>query len=1655
MIRVCAIATAIVVLSGSADGQVLINEFLASNVSINPDMVDFDDYSDWIELHNSSDTPLDLGGYFLTDNLQMPVKWAIPEGTVIKPQGYLLFWADDYDDIPGSVHRRPHWPWNDFSTQGYHTNFKVSSEGETLGLYRAGGRQETVLIRRGSGLFKTEGPENNRLISRGSMWKYLDDGSDQGTEWTHLSFDDSQWASGRAQLGYGDGDEATVVEQGPDDNRHTTTYFRKAFRVDDAEDYQSLTIRLLRDDGAVVYLNGTEVMRSNMPDGPIDYNTLAAASADEDTFYEQTINSRLLVDGENVIAVEIHQVVPDSSDISFDLELTVLNSTWKYRDDGSDQGTDWIQPSFDDSEWAAGPSQLGYGGDGEVTPVNDGPDDNRYITTYFRKAFTVDNPGSHRQMTIGLLRDDGAIVYLNGVEIIRSNMPDGPINYQTPALSAVEEDVFHQWTFDSGILLDGRNVLAVEIHQISAESSDISFDLEMTLEGPTWKYQDDGLDRRRSWIDPSYDDSGWQSGPSQLGYGDSDEATPVGRGIAEDRHITTYFRKSFYVANAADYHKLMLALLRDDGAVVYLNGAEIIRSNMPDGLITYETLASSSVGGIEEDTFRQWTIDAGDLIDGENVLAVEIHQVAPGSSDISFDLGLTAISYTGFELVDAMQFGPQISDVSYGRNPSDGNKWYYYGEPTPGSANNTEATLNTEKAGPVEFSIEGGFCTGNQILTLTGPSPSAVIRYTTDFSTPHSDSLPYNAPLPIDQTTIIRARAFQTGLLPGGITTNTYFFNEADGALPIISLVADPDTLWGETIGIYQNGHKQREIPVSLEYFEADGERGFKVNAGARLAGMNIWRLAQKPFSIYMRNRYGDDAINYHLFDSKVIGHFERITLRNGGDDWDEAMLRDAMTEQLLKGQMSNGVQAYSPSVLFLNGQYWGIHNIRERFDKQYFAANYDLDPGNIDHLEYTYTGPNTISLVTLKGDQSHYLTMMNIVENRDLSDESVYKKVSELMDIDSFIDFAIVELYVCNPSWRHNREWWRPRTSDGQWKWLIPDLDRGFYWSNVDDDILPEFRADYPLFDRLVQNAGFRNRFVQRFAAHLNSTFSSARISAIVDELSGRIAPEMESHSERWRDGGGVLSVDDWHSYLDEIKDFSTARSGYVFQDLDQAFDLNGTVPLTLNVNQPGAGRIIVNDVPMLEDAPTGTYFSGIYLQIAAVPNPGFEFERWQQMPGSSTLDFAPAAAIPELTAIFQSSGETVLPEEIDGETIRTLTESGSPYTAQRDVSILPGVTLTVEEGVEIRMPASASIYVHGSLMINGTPGNRVVMIPDDVAGAKSWGALCFMNPTGPSVISGVLIKGATKGRDPILQKAAISGYHADLTIEDVEMEDVGFPIFAQYGSTVVRRATISTDAICDYINVKYGDALIEDSVFWGNSAPDTDAIDYDGIVDGVITGSQFYHFSGINGDAIDIGENSQDIVIADNLIYDSRDKGVSVGQNSTVSVERNLIAGCNMGVAVKDGAYAYVKNNTFYNNDISVACYEKNLGKGGGSADVVNSILSRSRMQPISVDALSVLNISYSLSDTAILPGVTNLFDDPRFVDPCTLDLELQPDSPCIDNGDPAFPQDPDGSVGDIGAYYAPMCHLTIRLAPAAWTSLSMKLCIGRDYPLSTRTG
>ena len=169
------------------------------------------------------------------------------------------------------------------------------------------------------------------LVTRESVWKYLDNGSDQNSGWISPSFDDSGWTSGNAELGYGDGNETTVVSFGANaNNKYITTYFRKSFNVGNPADFISLTLNILRDDGAVVYLNGSEVYRTNLPDGTIGYQSLAISTiggADETTFLQTVINSNLLVTGNNVLAVEIHQSSPTSSDIGFDLELIGQTST--------------------------------------------------------------------------------------------------------------------------------------------------------------------------------------------------------------------------------------------------------------------------------------------------------------------------------------------------------------------------------------------------------------------------------------------------------------------------------------------------------------------------------------------------------------------------------------------------------------------------------------------------------------------------------------------------------------------------------------------------------------------------------------------------------------------------------------------------------------------------------------------------------------------------------------------------------------------------------------------------------------------------------------------------------------------------------------------------------------------------------------------------------------------------------------------------------------------------------------------------------------------------------------------------------------------------------------------------------------------------------
>ncbi len=419
----------------------------------------------------------------------------------------------------------------------------------------------------------------------GSVWKYLDNGTGQSNAWRVLEYEDEGWASGPAKLGYGYGDEATEVGWGPDAaNKYITTYFRQVFNVPDPTGYTNLVLNLVRDDGVVVYVNGVEVFRNNMPGGAIGYLTPALGTSSTATIRTTNVNPSVLVTGANLIAVEIHQSSAGSSDIGFDLELT---------DGRNDSPTVSI-----------------------INPANNA---------------VLPAPGNV-SITVSATDPNGT---LTNVQLFAGNMLIGqrtnaPFTFTWTNVAAGAHVL-------SAVARDNDGLIGLSSANKFTVSSGTTSNLVLLPYGSTWKYLDQGTDQGAAWRTIVFDDSGWSNGPAQLGYGDGDEARVVSYGgDSANKHITTYFRKAIHITNIAPVTDLVLEMIVDDGAVVYINGVEAFRANMPAGAMAYTNLSSASW----ENNFVRATLNHSLLVTGTNIIAVEVHQQAANSSDLSFNLAL-------------------------------------------------------------------------------------------------------------------------------------------------------------------------------------------------------------------------------------------------------------------------------------------------------------------------------------------------------------------------------------------------------------------------------------------------------------------------------------------------------------------------------------------------------------------------------------------------------------------------------------------------------------------------------------------------------------------------------------------------------------------------------------------------------------------------------------------------------------------------------------------------------------------------------------------------------------------------------------------------------------------------------------------------------
>lgn len=346
-------------------------------------------------------------------------------------------------------------------------------------------------------------PVTSFPITSQSVWMYHDSGYDLGTQWKENNYIDTAWPFYFAKFGYGDNNEKTNIKYGPDaSNKFITTYFRKKFIVADSSLLDSLLFKILVDDGAVVYLNGTEVFRRNMPTGTIDYMSTANSSihgSDESAFFEYRIGARLR-NGENIIAVEVHQCDPESVDMGFDLEMyskkppmTIINfpvpknSEWYYNDKGANlYGTNWTEENYaQETIWDYGKGALGYG-DAMATTISFGANSaDKHIAYYFRKKINIADTSKINAdfIDFNIRRDDAAIVFVNGVEVLRQNIDTGKLHHRMISQTIVDgsnETTYFTTSVPKSVFKNGINQIAVAVHQRDSVSSDLGFDMEIT-----------------------------------------------------------------------------------------------------------------------------------------------------------------------------------------------------------------------------------------------------------------------------------------------------------------------------------------------------------------------------------------------------------------------------------------------------------------------------------------------------------------------------------------------------------------------------------------------------------------------------------------------------------------------------------------------------------------------------------------------------------------------------------------------------------------------------------------------------------------------------------------------------------------------------------------------------------------------------------------------------------------------------------------------------------------------------------------------------------------------------------------------------------------------------------------------------------------------
>jgi hypothetical protein len=541
------------------------------------------------------------------------------------------------------------------------------------------------------------------------------------------------------------------------------------------------------------------------------------------------------------------------------------------------------------------------------------------------------------------------------------------------------------------------------------------------------------------------------------------------------------------------------------------------------------------------------------------------------------------------------------------------------------------------------LSLAAGFYASSQQITLSG---CPTIRYSTNGDEVTATSMLYDAPFSVLKTTVVRARCFQDTTTLAKSVTQTYFINE-QFTLPVVSLATDYKGMFDDKTGIYASGNisdcnylpypcanywQGWERGAHIEFFETDKKLAFKQPVGIKVEGG--WTKANPKKSLRIMfddKQFGAEKLNYPLFPNEKpnVSVFKNIVLRNGGNSFSDALFRDAFTQRLMKDEHTDYI-AYRPTHLFINGQYWGIHEMREREEKSYLRQNGSIsDKDSIDMLRFNDDSYAFPYMKIINGSDSAFVALYSEVKEKNPMNFPVYYDfLQKRFDLPNYIDYFATRIFINDNDWvgiwTNNIKMWRPARPNSVWRYMLWDTDFGLggvgdafngqlYYNKLHYTRQPAASNEHSdMFNYMLLNVPFCFSFINRFADLMNTTFLPKNMKTVANAMRDELQPDIKQDFNRWKQN----DVAQWNDQIDNMLDYGEKRIGYCRQHILSEFNLPKTIEITLDVVPKGAGKIRINTITAPELPWTGVYFDGVPVTIEVLPEAGYKFAYWEKYP-------------------------------------------------------------------------------------------------------------------------------------------------------------------------------------------------------------------------------------------------------------------------------------------------------------------------------------------------------------------------------------------------------------------------------------------------------